>query len=81
MSLWGIVFVRKNCHIEAFLPRKTSTKEKYRNSDINTIPRNYINYTTQLTEQGDGNKKELYGLDRLVSVFKRDSRSKRAASQ
>lgn len=71
MSLWGIVFVRKNCHIEKI------EKEKYRNSDINTV----INYTTQLTEQGDGNKKELYGLDRLVSVFKRDSRSKRAASQ
>ena len=77
MNLWGIVFVRKNFRIEAFLPRKTSTKEKYRNSGINTV----INYTTQLTEQGDGNKKELYGLDRLVSVFKRDSRSKRAASQ
>ena len=35
----------------------------------------------QLTEQGDGNKKELYGLDRLVSVFKGESRSQRAASQ
>ena len=44
----------------------TRTKEKYRNSDINTV----INYTTQLTEQSDGNKKELYDLDRLVSVFK-----------
>ena len=73
----GIFFVRKNCRIEAFLPRKTSTKEKYRNSDINIV----INYTMQLTEQGDGNKKELYGLDRLVSVFKGESRSQRAASQ
>lgn len=44
----------------------TRTKEKYRNSDINTA----INYTTQLTEESDGNKKELYDLDRLVSVFK-----------
>lgn len=40
VSLWGIVFVWKNCYVEVFLFCKISIKEKYCNFDINIV----INY-------------------------------------